>query len=119
MTPNFTDRTEWVSTTRPIPDHWQRSVETQQVLVLGNDLRLNLQRVRVTRPGGVGEIVMGTGWTAELFDGNGNHLTTVARSLIPENIRLADLVPVVLAWPWVAAYIPADSGAEHPFCGLA
>jgi hypothetical protein len=125
MPDTFTDKTEWVTTTRPLPEGWSRTVSNVAEYVLGHDLRLCVQQVRVVEPSPKGTVytVKGDGWTVEAFDSDGNHLCTVATTTAWYALDLDRMITTVLSWPWTRDFVTPSTddsiGYRHfPFTGL-
>lgn len=125
MSDTFTDKTEWVTTTRPLPEGWTRTVSNVAEYVLGHDLRLCIQQVRVDEPSpkGTAYTVKGEGWTVEAFDSDGNHLLTIATTTAWYALDLDRMIATVLSWPWTTPYVTPTTddrtrNAHLPFSGL-
>lgn len=124
MSDTFTNQTTWINATRTLPPLWDRRVINERTIVLGEDLQLCVQRVIVSEGSGPGSThtVVGDGYTVELFDADGNHLTTVAASTREHHIDVPALIPVVLSWPWTKDFVTVTDTPDHdhlPFSGLA
>lgn len=121
----FADKTQGLATNSDLLDDQYRNVENHATIVLGADLTLCVQSVRVEEPAPSGGTlsIRNMGWTVELFDSDGNYLQTVLTKH-GNTFAIWDVVPglitTVLSWPWTRDYTEHPSGvsSDAPFTDL-
>ena len=100
----FTEKTNGLIPTIALPDGQYHNVENHATIALGYDLNLCIQRVKVQEPriGGT-TTIRNTGWNAELFDSDGNHLMTVLTKH-GDTFDMWEVIPglitTILSWEW-------------------
>lgn len=119
MSPNntFTDKTRGLPTGSILPAGQYHHVQNHTTIVLGHDLHLCVQRVRVEEPAPAGGTISirNAGWTVELFDSDGNHLMTVLTKH-GDTFAIWEVIPslitTILSWEWTKDFtVGATFGA--------
>lgn len=100
----FIEKTNGLIPTIALPDGQYHNVENHATIILGQDLRLCVQQVKVKEHRVAGTTAIpNMGWNVELFDSDGNHLMTVLTQhgntfagweVIPS------LITTILSWEW-------------------